>query len=114
KCSFSAFASDLQAPTYLGRPWKDFSTTVIMQSDIASFLKPVGWISWVANVDPPKTIFYGEYRNTGPGSDVSQRVKWAGYNPSLTETDAVKFTVQSFIQGPDWLPDSAVNFDSTL
>ncbi|XP_057719081.1 pectinesterase 3-like [Arachis stenosperma] len=114
KCSFSAFANDLQAPTYLGRPWKDFSTTVIMQSDIASFLKPVGWISWVANVDPPKTIFYGEYRNTGPGSDVSQRVKWAGYNPSLTETDAAKFTVQSFIQGPDWLPNSAVNFDSTL
>ncbi|MED6204747.1 Pectinesterase 3 [Stylosanthes scabra] len=114
KCSFVPFASNLQAPTYLGRPWKDFSTTVIMQSNIGPFLNPLGWISWVANVDPPKTIFYGEYLNTGPGSDVSKRVTWAGYNPSLTETDAAKFTVQSFIQGPDWLPNSAVTFDSTL
>ncbi|MED6163694.1 Pectinesterase 3 [Stylosanthes scabra] len=114
KCSFVAFASNLQAPTYLGRPWKDFSTTVIMQSNIGPFLNPVGWISWVANVDPPKTIFYGEYLNTGPRSDVSKRVTWAGYNPSLTQTDAAKFTVQSFIQGPEWLPNSAVTFDSAL
>ncbi|KAK7275495.1 hypothetical protein RIF29_16614 [Crotalaria pallida] len=104
----------LTAPTYLGRPWKDFSTTVIMQTDIGSFLKPVGWISWVANVDPVSTIFYAEYQNTGPGADVSQRVKWAGYKPTLTDDEAAKFTVQSFIQGPEWLPNTDVEFDSAL
>lgn len=105
---------NLTAPTYLGRPWKDFSTTIIMQSDIGSFLKPVGWISWVPNVEPVNTIFYAEYQNNGPGADVSQRVKWAGYKPTLTEIEAGKFTVQSFIQGPEWLPDAGVQFDSTL
>lgn len=105
---------NLTAPTYLGRPWKDYSTTVIMQSNIGSFLKPVGWMSWVANVEPPSTILYAEYQNTGPGADVLQRVKWAGYKPTLLDDEAGKFTVDSFIQGPEWLPNTAVKFDSTL
>ena len=41
KCDISPF-DVLTAPTYLGRPWKEFSTTVIMQSAIGSFLNPVG------------------------------------------------------------------------
>ncbi|KAG4940046.1 hypothetical protein JHK87_043917 [Glycine soja] len=114
KSKFTPLENNLTAPTYLGRPWKDFSTTVIMQSDIGSFLKPVGWMSWVPNVEPVSTIFYAEYQNTGPGADVSQRVKWAGYKPTLTDGEAGKFTVQSFIQGPEWLPNAAVQFDSTL
>lgn len=104
----------LTAPTYLGRPWKDFSTTLIMKSDIGSFLKPVGWISWVANVEPPSSILYAEYQNTGPGADVTQRVKWAGYKPAIADGEASKFTVETFIQGSEWLPNAAVQFDSTL
>lgn len=100
----------LTAPAYLGRPWKPYSTTVIMQTAIGAFLAPKGWTEWVSNVDPPSTIFYGEYQNTGPGSSVAQRVKWAGYSPSLTATQASKYTVTSFIDGPSWIPDSAVTF----
>ncbi|KAK0596718.1 hypothetical protein LWI29_018379 [Acer saccharum] len=91
-CKFSAF-DNLSAPTYLGRPWKDYSTTIIMQSAIGPFLNPLGWKEWVSNVDPPKTIFYAEYQNTGPGSDVSNRVKWAGYKPTLTADEAAKLQI---------------------
>ncbi|XP_027124920.2 pectinesterase 3-like [Coffea arabica] len=100
----------LTAPTYLGRPWKPYSTTVILQTNIGAFLAPKGWIEWVFNVEPPSTIFYGEYQNTGPGSSVAQRVKWAGFNPSLTATQASKYTVKSFIAGQSWIPASAVTF----
>lgn len=113
KCDISAFGN-LTAPTYLGRPWKDYSTTVIMQSTIGGFLNPLGWISWVSGVDPPTSIFYGEYMNTGAGAAVDKRVKWAGYKPSLTSSDASKFTVASFIEGSMWLPQTTVMFDSTL
>ncbi|MED6159846.1 Pectinesterase 3, partial [Stylosanthes scabra] len=105
---------NLTAPTYLGRPWKEYSTTVIMQSDIGPFLKSVGWVSWIPNVEPANTIFYAEYQNSGPGSGVSLRVKWAGYKPTLTDLEAGKYTVQSFIQGPEWLKDASVQFESTL
>ncbi|CAI9286227.1 unnamed protein product [Lactuca saligna] len=112
KCDISAF-DKLTAATYLGRPWKDYSTTVIMQSTIGSFLNPVGWISWVQGVDPPASIFYGEYLNTGPGAGTAQRVNWTGYKPSLTSSDASRFTVASFIEGSMWLPQTNVAFDST-
>lgn len=114
KCTFSAFGTDLKAPTYLGRPWKDYSTTVIMQSTIGSFLHPLGWKEWIPNVEPPSTIFYAEYQNTGPGSVVTGRVKWPGYRPTLKVDEAAKFTVGTFIQGSDWLPATTVSFDESL
>ncbi|KAA8541574.1 hypothetical protein F0562_022726 [Nyssa sinensis] len=113
KCTMTPL-DNLTAPTYLGRPWKDYSTTVIMQTDIGPFLNPSGWIEWVSNVDPPSTIFYAEYQNTGPGSSVDKRVNWAGYKPSITVDQASKYTVESFIQGSDWLPEANVVFDSSL
>lgn len=113
KCTLSPF-DNVTASTYLGRPWKAYSTTVFMQSEIGSFLNPLGWISWVTNVDPPSTIFYAEYQNTGPGSAEDKRVKWAGYKPTLTVDDATKFTVESFIQGSEWLPDTDVKYDESL
>ncbi|XP_048419891.1 pectinesterase 3-like [Pyrus x bretschneideri] len=113
-CRFSALDSNLTAQTYLGRPWKDYSTTVILQSKIGSFLNPSGWKEWVTNVDPPSTIFYAEYQNSGPGSGVDQRVKWAGYKPTLTDNEVVKFTVTSLIQGDEWLPSTDVTFQSSL
>ncbi|KAI4329025.1 hypothetical protein L6164_021332 [Bauhinia variegata] len=87
-----------------------------MQSEIGSFLNPLGWTSWIPNVDPADTIFYAEYQNTGPGSDVTGRVKWAGYKPTLTVDEATKFTVESLIQGSVWLPlaDSSMHYDSKL
>ncbi|KAG4142777.1 hypothetical protein ERO13_D06G148700v2 [Gossypium hirsutum] len=113
KCSISAFGN-LTAKTYLGRPWKEFSTTVIMQSKIGAFLDPVGWKGWVANVDPPISIFYAEYQNSGPGSNVDNRVKWAGYRSTLSDVDAGKFTVETFIQGHDWLPNATVSYEPAL
>lgn len=113
KCTLSPF-DNVTAPTYLGRPWKNYSTTVIMQSEIGSFLNPLGWVGWVSNVDPPSTILYAEYQNTGPGSSVDQRVKWAGFRPTLTADEARKFTVESLIDGSSWLPQANVNFDVSL
>lgn len=113
KCSISAFGN-LTAKTYLGRPWKEFSTTVIMQSKIGALLDPVGWKGWVANVDPPISIFYAEYQNSGPGSNVDNRVKWAGYRSTLSDVDAGKFTVETFIQGHDWLPNATVSYEPAL
>ncbi|KAK4410462.1 Pectinesterase 3 [Sesamum angolense] len=112
RCTMSPLDA-LTAPTYLGRPWKDFSVTVIMQSSIGGFLDPKGWISWVSNVDPPSSIFYAEYQNTGPGASTSNRVTWAGYKPTLTADQASKYNVESFIEGSSWLPATAVTFDST-
>ncbi|PIN21249.1 Pectinesterase [Handroanthus impetiginosus] len=104
---------NLTAPTYLGRPWKEYSVTVIMESNIGGFLNPKGWISWVPNVDPPSSIFYAEYKNIGPGANTGKRVTWAGYKPIITADQASKYNVESFIEGSSWLPTANVAYDST-
>ena len=114
KCAFSPKDTNLTAPTYLGRPWKDYSTTVIMQSEIGSFLHPEGWKEWVPNVDPPSSIFYAEYQNTGPGSSVEKRVQWLGYRPNLSADEAAKFSVASFIHGGKWLAEAGVEYSESL
>ncbi|XP_023758432.2 pectinesterase 3 [Lactuca sativa] len=112
KCEITPL-NNLTAPTYLGRPWKDYSTTVIMQSSIGGFLNPLGWAEWDRGVEPPSSIFYAEYQNSGEGSAVDKRVSWSGYKPSLTSSQAAKFNVRSFIDGAMWLPQTDVDFDST-
>ncbi|GMH22014.1 hypothetical protein Nepgr_023857 [Nepenthes gracilis] len=113
KCTIAALDA-LTAQTYLGRPWKPFSTTIVMQSSIGSFLNPNGWIEWLIGVEPASTIFYAEYSNTGPGSDVSKRVNWTGCHPAVTAAQASVYTVGSFIDGSSWLDDANVAYDSSL
>ncbi|OVA03699.1 Pectinesterase [Macleaya cordata] len=113
KCFIRPFGT-VTARTYLGRPWKDYSTTVIMQTEIDAVVEPVGWLPWVANTEPPSTIFYAEYLNTGPGSILDKRVKWAGYNPTISSDEAGKYTVDSLIQGKEWLQQTNVVFESSL
>ncbi|CAN8259387.1 unnamed protein product [Cochlearia groenlandica] len=112
RCTISA-NGNVTAPTYLGRPWKEFSTTVIMQTMIGPIVRPGGWLSWVSGTDPPTSILYGEYKNSGPGSGLTQRVKWAGYKPIMTDDEARKFTVATLIRGSDWLPVTGVPYQKT-
>ncbi|KAJ6935218.1 hypothetical protein NC652_010273 [Populus alba x Populus x berolinensis] len=54
-------SSDLQPvkgsfKSYLGRPWKEYSRTAVMQSNN-------GESSWVVSVGRAKTLYYGEYLN---------------------------------------------------
>lgn len=116
-CKISA-ASDL-APvknkfsTYLGRPWKQYSRTIIMQSFLDDVIHPSGWSPWSGTFGL-KTLYYGEYMNSGPGASTSGRVKWPGYRASITSGEAQSFTVAGFIAGHLWLPTTGVSFDSGL
>ncbi|XP_010917368.1 pectinesterase 3 isoform X2 [Elaeis guineensis] len=104
----------LTRPTYLGRPWKDYSTTIVMQSEIGAVVDPAGWLPWVLGMVPPDTISYAEYQNTGPGSSVAGRVTWPGYKPAISADEANKYTVESFLKGSDWIPEGGVEFQSNL
>ncbi|PON79342.1 Glycoside hydrolase [Trema orientale] len=95
------------ARTYLGRPWKEYSRTVYMQSYMDGFIDPAGWHEWVAN----DTIYYAEFDNRGPGSDTSRRVNWTGYH-IIDARDAINFTVSRFLLGDNWLPKTAISRDN--
>ncbi|BAD45460.1 putative pectinesterase [Oryza sativa Japonica Group] len=113
KCKVAA-ASDLLAvqssfKTYLGRPWKQYSRTVFMQSELDSVVNPAGWLEWSGNF-ALDTLYYGEYQNTGPGASTSNRVKWKGYRVITSASEASTFTVGNFIDGDVWLAGTSVPF----
>ncbi|WZZ84317.1 hypothetical protein YC2023_112896 [Brassica napus] len=98
---------------YLGRPWKNFSRTIIMKSFIDDLVVPAGWLEWNGNF-ALETLHYGEYMNEGPGSNITNRVKWPGYRPILNETEATQFTVGPFIDGGRWLNSTGIPFNTGL
>uniref|UniRef100_A0A0E0JHQ0 Pectinesterase n=1 Tax=Oryza punctata TaxID=4537 RepID=A0A0E0JHQ0_ORYPU len=117
KCKVAA-ASDLLAvqssfKTYLGRPWKQYSRTVFMQSELDSVVNPAGWLEWSGNF-ALDTLYYGEYQNTGPGASTSNRVKWKGYRVITSASEASTFTVGNFIDGDVWLAGTSVPFSVGL
>lgn len=107
-------ASDLGGTaTYLGRPWQKYSRTVVLKTYIDGSISSAGWEEWSGSF-ALSTLFYGEYGNTGPGSDTSGRVKWGGVHPALSDEEASQFSVAEFIAGNYWLPDTGVGFISGL
>ncbi|CAN6703506.1 unnamed protein product [Malus baccata var. baccata] len=111
-CSISPFGDLSRVKTYLGRPWKNHSTTVYMQTYMGSLINPNGWMPWVGT-SAPDTIFYSEFQNFGPGSSTKNRVKWKGLR-SINQKAASKFTVHSFLQGTKWISDAGVTYKSSL
>ncbi|KAG6507827.1 putative pectinesterase/pectinesterase inhibitor 22 [Zingiber officinale] len=100
-------------PTYLGRPWKAFSRTVIMQSYLGAQVQAGGWLEWAGDFGL-STLWYGEYGNYGPGARLSGRVGWPGYHVIRDATVAGFFTVRRFIDGLTWLPRTGVEFTADL
>ncbi|KAH7683663.1 Pectinesterase protein [Dioscorea alata] len=88
--------------TFLGRPWKEFSRTVIIKSEIGDLVEPEGWHEWNGEF-ALKTLFYAEYMNSGVGSSTDDRVKWEGFKVITNETEALQFSVENFIEGGSWL-----------
>ncbi|XP_020581732.1 probable pectinesterase/pectinesterase inhibitor 41 [Phalaenopsis equestris] len=98
--------------TYLGRPWKNYSTTVFMQCYMDGFVRPEGWVEW-GEEEAPKSIYYGEFENFGAGAGTEGRVRWEGFR-RMRKVDAERFTVGEFIGGDDWILNDSVPYKSGL
>ncbi|XP_058108751.1 pectinesterase/pectinesterase inhibitor PPE8B-like [Magnolia sinica] len=116
-CNVSADADLLTSQnstlTYLGRPWKEYSRTVFMQSYFGGVIRPEGWLEWNGDF-ALNTLYYGEYMNFGPGSSLGSRVKWPGFHQMNESTQASNYTVSQFIDGNLWLPATGVRYTSGL
>lgn len=93
--------------TFLGRPWKRFSLTVVVASFVSDVVHPAGWLPWSGDF-ALDTLFYGEYGNTGPGANTEARVNWSTpiTNPSLFS----HLRPSQFLAATSWLPSAGVPF----
>ncbi|KAB5563647.1 hypothetical protein DKX38_003701 [Salix brachista] len=110
--------SDLQLvrsnfSAYLGRPWKEYSRTVIMQSSISDVISPAGWHEWKGTF-ALNSLYFAEYENIGAGAGTSGRVPWKGYKVITDATEAQAFTARNFITGSSWLKSTTFPFSLGL
>ncbi|KAK7259137.1 hypothetical protein RIF29_24736 [Crotalaria pallida] len=91
------FPVRFQVKSFLGRPWKQCSTTVVMESTLGDFINPEGWAPW-AGSQFLDTLYYAEYANTGPGANVQRRIRWKGYRGVISKAEAYRFTAGEFLK----------------
>lgn len=95
RCSF---LSDCPGATvYLGRPWRNYAKTIILNSYLGSHIRREGWHNWDKK-EAEETIDYGEYHNFGEGAVPEQRPRWSH---QLTENEAAKYQKQMVLAGSD-------------
>ncbi|XP_047322637.1 putative pectinesterase/pectinesterase inhibitor 22 [Impatiens glandulifera] len=96
-------------PTYLGRPWKQYSRTVFLNTYMTGLVQPRGWLEWYGDF-ALGTLWYGEYKSYGPGGSLIGRVNWPGYHIIQDSNVAKFFTAGNFIDGFAWLPHTGIKF----
>ena len=86
---------------YLGRPWRDYAKTVLIDCFIGEHIRAEGWNDW-NKPNARRSACYAEYGSYGPGSDMSKRPDWIR---QLTEQDLSLYTCSSVLAGTDqWAP----------
>ncbi|KAL2927866.1 Pectinesterase 2 [Bienertia sinuspersici] len=87
------------AHAFLGRAWYEAARVVYSYCNMSDVVKPEGWSD---NSKPQfqKTVYFGEYRNSGPGASPSKRVS---YSKHLTEAEVKPFISMEYIDAAKWL-----------
>jgi pectin methylesterase-like acyl-CoA thioesterase len=89
---------------YLGRPWRDYSTVIFMNTDIEAPIMPEGWSDWKSAPQPRlPTATYAEFHSTGPGANPKAREPHA---KQLTAAEAKRYETKAYLAGSDgWDPE---------
>lgn len=85
--------------TYLGRAWGSSPTVVFAYTDMANVVHPERWSDF-GHPERSNNMFYGEFQNSGPGSNISRKAR---YTKKLSDAEVKSFINLGYIQGSKWL-----------
>lgn len=86
---------------YLGRPWREYAKTVLINCFMDEHICEEGWDDW-GKVHARTTVFYGEYGSRGPSGSLEKRPDWIH---RLTDRDLEHYTKERVLAGNDfWNP----------
>ncbi len=95
--------------TLLGRPWRIHASTIYLNTEMSSVVRPRGWFDW-NKPEAHATARYAEYNSTGDGANPPNRPDWTR---QLTKADAAKITVDAVLGGSDgWDPNADPAFSA--
>lgn len=85
--------------TCLGRLWMSFSRVIYAYSEFSGEINPSGWSSYL-NSGNARTVFFGEYKNKGPGSMIASG---ASFFKKLTDIQAKQIISLKYVEASCWL-----------
>ncbi len=92
-----------KAVTSLGRPWRQYSRVVYINTELSADVTPQGWNAWGKMSGEPQA-FYAEFESFGPGANPSARIPWSH---QLSTSEARQFQPAIFLAGADhWNPET--------
>ena len=98
-----------EVKTLLGRPWRIHASTIYLNTEMSSVVRPQGWFDW-NKPEAHATARYAEFNSTGDGANPSGRVDWSR---QLKKSEADKITVDSVLGGTDgWDPHQDPSFSA--
>lgn len=85
-------------PFALGRPWHNYPKVAILRSELCAEVDPAGWpTEWDMPYAPTsEDLHLYEYRNMGPGADMSRRSRWVGLK-ELSPHEARAYRIQTVL-----------------
>ncbi len=90
--------------TYLGRPWRNYASTIYLNCEMSDAVQPMGWSDW-GKKETHKTARYAEFNSTGSGASPTNRPDWT---EQLSAAEANLVTMEEVLGGPDgWKPGAA-------
>ena len=98
-CRFCSNCPD--QTVYLGRPWREYGKTVLINCEIGPHIKAAGWHDWGKEMAHTAS-FFAEYGCKGPGAKLDERPDWCHV---LKEEDLPKYRKEAVLAGEDgWNP----------
>ncbi len=92
-CTLTARPEITSSSVYLGRPWRPNAKVIFIECAMDKHIQQAGWHNW-GKPDNEKTAFYAEYKSTGAGASIDNRVSWSH---QLTMEEAKRFTYENVI-----------------
>ena len=88
---------------WFGRPWRDYSRVIFLNTRIDAELHPDGWREWTpGTTNRLTTAFYAEYASTGIGRP---RLAREPYSRQLSAVEARQWSAKQLLAGDDgWAP----------
>lgn len=101
-CSFTSDAA--AGSVYLGRPWRDWAQTVLVDCWLGAHISPSGWFDWNKPAAHERS-FYAASDLVGPGGNADG---WERWTHALTDAERVRFARERVLAGADgWDPEGA-------
>lgn len=93
-CEIKRYPCEEVSNASLGRPWGNAARVVYLNCHIGLHIRKEGWSIWNRKKNH-HTAYYGEYINSGPGYNYTNRLPWTH---QLTDKEAALYTKENIFK----------------